>query len=66
MEVAERVYQSSGWKRSRRLILIRHRKDQKGRRAGGKELFDMPEYVFQALVTSWPLEKRRPVGVASL
>ena len=57
MEVAERVYRSSGWKRSRRLILIRHRKDQKGRRTGGKELFDMPEYVFQALVTSWPLEK---------
>lgn len=57
MEVAERVYQSSGWKRARRLILIRHRKDQKGRRTGGKELFDMPEYVFQALVTSWPLDK---------
>ena len=57
MEVAESVYQAAGWKRARRLILIRHRKDQKGRRTGGKELFDLPEYLFQALVTSWPLEK---------
>jgi len=57
MEVAETIYQAAGWKRARRLILIRHRKDQKGRRTGGKELFDLPEYLFQALVTSWPQRK---------
>ena len=37
--------------------MIRHRKDQKGRRTGGKELFDLPEYLFQALVTNWPQHK---------
>jgi hypothetical protein len=42
MEVAETIYQAAGWKRAWRLILIRHRKDQKGRRMGGKELFVLP------------------------
>ena len=57
MEVAETIYQAAGWKRARRLVLIRHRKSAKSARRGGKQLFDMPEYLFQALVTNWPLEK---------
>jgi hypothetical protein len=57
MKVAETIYQTAGWKRARRLILIRQRKDQKGRRRDGKELFNLSEYLFQALVTSWPQHK---------
>jgi hypothetical protein len=26
-------------------------------RTGGKEQFDLPKYLFQALVANWPLEK---------
>lgn len=52
-EVAEMFYQSQGWRRPRRLILIRHRLKEKKSRAGGKMLLDVPGYLFQALVTSW-------------
>lgn len=52
-EVAEMLYQSSGWNRSRRLILIRHRIADKKSQSGGKMLLDVPGYLFQALVTNW-------------
>lgn len=52
-EVAEREYQSLGWPHARRLVLVRHRVAERGRR-GGKKLLDVPGYHFQALVTSVP------------
>jgi hypothetical protein len=52
-EVAEREYQMLGWPHPRRLILIRHRVAERPH-AGGKKLIEVPGYVFQALVTSWP------------
>ena len=50
-EVSQVDYQAFGWQRARRLILIRHRKAQKGRPAG-KELLEVPGYTFQVLVTN--------------
>jgi hypothetical protein len=52
-DVAEVAYQTSGWSQPRRVILIRHRVAERPG-AGGKKLIDVPGYVFQALVTSWP------------
>lgn len=52
-EVAELEYQTLGWPQPRRLILIRHRVAERPD-AGGKKLIDVPGYVFQALVTSFP------------
>ena len=53
LEVAEMVHQTLGWAQPRRLILLRHRVAERPE-AGGKKLIDVPGYVFQALVTSWP------------
>ncbi len=50
-DVAELEYQAIGWPYTRRLILIRHRQADRPE-AGGKKLFEMPGYLFQALVTS--------------
>jgi len=52
-DVAELEYQSMGWPSPRRLILIRHRQADRPE-AGGKKLFEVPGYLFQALVTSLP------------
>lgn len=52
-EVAEREYQALGWPHARRLVLVRHRVNDRERR-GGKKLLDVPGYHFQALVTSLP------------
>jgi len=52
-DVAELEYQSMGWPYPRRLILIRHRQADRPE-AGGKKLFEMPGYLFQALVTILP------------
>ena len=52
-EVAEVWHQEQGWEKPRRIILIRHRTEEK-KRAGGKLLLDVPGYMFQALVTSLP------------
>jgi hypothetical protein len=52
-EVAETVHQEQNWAAPRRVILIRHRVNEK-KRAGGKRLFDCPGYLFQALVTNLP------------
>jgi len=35
------------------LVLVRHRVNERDKR-GGKKLLDVPEYQFQALVTSLP------------
>lgn len=52
-EVSELEYQAAGWSRPRRLIILRHRVQERPQ-AGGKKLFEMPGYLFQALVTSMP------------
>jgi len=52
-DVAEIQYHPFGWSRPRRHVLIRHRIAERPE-AGGKKLFDLPGYLFQALVTSLP------------
>jgi len=52
-DTAEAEYQASSWPYPRRLILIRHRLTDRPE-AGGKQLFDLPGYQFQALVTNQP------------
>jgi hypothetical protein len=52
-EVAEIGYQAMSWPQPRRLILLRHRIADRPE-AGGKKLIEVPGYLFQALVTSWP------------
>jgi hypothetical protein len=52
-DVAEIEYQSRGWSNPRRIVLIRHRQADRPE-AGGKRLFEMPGYLYQALVTSLP------------
>lgn len=52
-EVAEREYQALGWPHARRLVLVRHRVNDRERRAG-KKLIEVPGYHFQALLTSLP------------
>jgi len=52
-EVAEVDFREADWPAKTRLILIRHRVQDKRGRAGGKMLFDCPGYLYQALVTIW-------------
>ena len=52
-DVAEVDYRAIGWRNPRRLILIRHRLADRPE-AVGRTLLEVPGYVFQALVTSWP------------
>jgi hypothetical protein len=57
-EVAEVWHQEVHWRQPRRLILLRHRMDEKQaakQRTGGKTLVDCPGYLYQALVTNLPL-----------
>jgi len=51
--VAEMWHQESGWKKPRRLMVIRHEIKEK-KRPGGKKLVEVPGYLFQALVTNQP------------
>jgi hypothetical protein len=51
--VAEVWHCELGWDRERRLILVRHRVEEK-ERPGGKKLLDVPGYLFQAFVTNLP------------
>jgi hypothetical protein len=54
-EVAEVIHQEANWKTGRRVVLIRHRTEEKiatGQRPGGKTLLDCPGYQYQALVTN--------------
>jgi hypothetical protein len=52
-EIAEELFQGWGWGCLRRVVLIRHRKEERPE-AGGKPLLHCPGYVFQVLVTSLP------------
>jgi len=57
-EVAEVWHQEVHWRQPRRLVLLRHRIDEKQaakQRTGGKTLLDCPGYLYQALVTNLPL-----------
>lgn len=60
-EVAEVMHQEEGWRTPRRLILIRHRLQEK-ERPTGKRLVDCPGYAYQALVTSLP-HTAQPIAV---
>jgi hypothetical protein len=53
-DVAEVNFREADWPADTRLILIRHRVQDKRGRAGGKMLFDCPGYLYQALVTNLP------------
>jgi len=51
VEVSEVMFQAHGWKRARRVALIRQRaKDRDFVR--GRELFDDPAYLYQAILTN--------------
>lgn len=50
-EVAEVWHREHGWDRERRVILVRHRVEEK-ERPGGKKLLEVPGYLFQAFVTN--------------
>lgn len=53
IEVSEVMFQAHGWKRKRRVVLIRQRtKDRDFIR--GRELFDDPAYAYQAILTNRP------------
>jgi len=52
-EIAEELYQGWTWACARRVIIIRHRREERPD-AGGKPLIDYPGYAFQVLVTSLP------------
>jgi len=53
-EVAEVWHREHGWDRDRRVILVRHRIEEK-ERPGGKKLLEVPGYLFQAFVTNRPV-----------
>jgi hypothetical protein len=64
-DVAEVWHQEIHWAQPRRVILIRHRTEEKaatGQRAGGKLLVDCPGYQYQALITNLP-ESVAPIAV---
>lgn len=51
IEVSEVMFQAHGWKKARRVVLIRQRaKDRDFVR--GRELFDDPAYLYQAILTN--------------
>jgi hypothetical protein len=60
-DVAEVWHQEANWPQPRRVILIRHRVEEK-ERPGGKKLIDCPGYLYQALVTNQP-PSVRPIAV---
>jgi len=51
IEVGEVMFQAQGWSRSRRVALIRQR-SQKDDFVRGRELFDDPAYLYQAIITN--------------
>lgn len=53
-DVAEVWHREHGWDRERRVILVRHRIEEK-ERPGGKKLLEVPGYLFQAFVTNLPV-----------
>ena len=52
-DVAEVMHRERDWRTTRRLILIRHRIQEK-ERPTGKRLIDCPGYAYQALITNQP------------
>ena len=51
IEVSEVMFQAHGWKRGRRVVLIRQRKRDRDF-IRGRELFDDPAYAYQAILTN--------------
>lgn len=51
--VAETVFQAQGWKKERRVVLVRQRAKEKDF-VRGRELFDDPAYLYQAILTNMP------------
>jgi hypothetical protein len=49
--IAETVFQAQGWKKSRRVVLVRQRAKDKDF-VRGRELFDDPAYLYQAILTN--------------
>jgi hypothetical protein len=60
-DVAQVWHKEINWPQPRRVILLRHRVEEK-ERPGGKKLVDCPGYLYQALVTNLP-ESVRPIVV---
>lgn len=57
IEVAESRIQLMGWRRERRLVVIRQEVAAKETKALGKKLFECQGYTFQAIVTSKAVEE---------
>ena len=53
-DVAEVWHREHGWDRERRVILVRHRIEEK-ERPGGKQLLEVPGSLFPAFVTNLPV-----------
>jgi hypothetical protein len=53
IEVGEVMFQAQGWSRSRRVVVIRQRA-RSGDFVRGRELFDDPAYLYQAIITNRP------------
>jgi len=51
--VAETVFQAQGWQKMRRVVLVRQRAKDKDF-VRGRELFDDPAYLYQAILTNMP------------
>lgn len=51
ISVSEVQFQAHGWTRSRRVVLVRQRKKERDF-IRGRELFDFPGYLFQAILTN--------------
>lgn len=51
IEVGEVMFQAQGWSRSRRVVMIRQRA-RTGDFVRGRELFDDPAYLYQAILTN--------------
>jgi len=51
IEVSETLFQAQGWSRARRVVLIRQRTQDRDF-VRGRELFDDPAYVYQAILTN--------------
>lgn len=49
--VAETLFQAQGWKKERRVVLVRQRAKEKDF-VRGRELFDDPAYLYQAILTN--------------
>ena len=49
--VSESLFQAQGWSRARRVVLVRQRTQDKDF-VRGRELFDDPAYVYQAILTN--------------